>query len=131
MLTIHEHETNVTVLHASHAMFGNITAIGKPSEVKKLLEPNISLDQIRKLTNIQKQLSDLKNLPREIRHPAHHPYIGSVALFLSGLIIVILIGWRIQRCSRRRVSINLAQTASESTSQSAPQPAPRNQDSEV
>ncbi|GBP12467.1 hypothetical protein EVAR_101196_1 [Eumeta japonica] len=25
-------------------MFGNITAIGKPSEVKKLLEPNISLD---------------------------------------------------------------------------------------
>ncbi|GBP12298.1 hypothetical protein EVAR_101194_1 [Eumeta japonica] len=131
-LIIHGHDTSTTVLHMSHAMFGNITAIGKPSEVKKLLEPNISLDtNLEELINIQKQLSDLKNLPREIRYPAHYPYIGSVALFLSGVIIVILIGWRNQCCSRRRVSINLGQPASESTLQSTPQPAPRNQDSEV
>ncbi|GBP97212.1 hypothetical protein EVAR_67637_1 [Eumeta japonica] len=65
-LIIHGHDTSTTVLHTSHAMFGNITAIGKPAEVKKLLAPNISLDtKLKELSNIQRQLSDLKTLQRK------------------------------------------------------------------
>ncbi|GBP12550.1 hypothetical protein EVAR_72389_1 [Eumeta japonica] len=52
MLTIHGHETSVTVLHASYTMFGNITSIEKPSEAKKLLKPNIILDtKLEEFTN--------------------------------------------------------------------------------
>ncbi|GBP02363.1 hypothetical protein EVAR_101193_1 [Eumeta japonica] len=75
-LIIHGHDTSTTVLHASHAMFSNITAIDKPSKVKKQLRPNISLDtNLEELTNIQKQLSDLEKSQRK------STYIGSVALF--------------------------------------------------